>query len=1092
MIAEAVKNANVASSPGEKENAEVVKDYQKTRNTSNNLTYARITAAAAVAAVAVSRPEDGWQVVSNRRRKSTSSTTLSEFDREVSVEKEKEPVGEEPLDVYERLSSTSYKRGPATTLNRTLTCPRSAMDLPQTRASMAKMAYSRQLLWEKNQQVLVEKLRAKQKREKISSASRSSSQCGFTFADPQAVRKSVEAFNQQKSSRRSVKENTGGSQTSNTELQSINETAEDPTQATSDNSEDVPADPTPSSSISQPPKSVKSTTGSLFGYVNVPEELEKDDEWKEMTEEEESLALEENSLNLEIKQAESISIDAELERQVEAEAETLERAERKRKREKQREKEKETEKTMEQFYKVFQEIRSLAWSEMMEQESLQNVHEPGTPVEKHEKMSSPSRRRCQKDDGDFGRRHELKQKNAEALRAQLQEAKAQKLKELTSRVEEVRKKQEALKERKRRLLEERMQRAAENRDKNIMEVIRRAKDDDQRVAEVKFIATLQEDTKRYDLMQQADERARKQEDRKRELEMTRKAKAAEARRGKPSGHNQNEQKVVNKTELPSDMDMLTFLHSLCSPDTLESSPIHQFPSTKKLPTRECTLCPATLVRSDFEAATHLICSKEHQEQARMLTSGSLVEELKRHFYVVFNDVSSDAVEDIENAGCNEEIQNKAREALKEIQISDTIPGPVTSPRNRTKYVREFNLAVEKIARSTGQVDEKTQETMEKSLAELLSAVEDDMKSSQDCPSGVNLDQFCAINGPQKITDLILEWTSRGASLRLCIRMCHAFCTFLRDPHVAYAIIFKPELLKIVDRILRLKLSTDPQLSALLDILAAILKAVNTRIDRKEEKKHQKSSKELLKLDAKSAGAVHAIGELLRSSINDLDIQKALEQSKGTVLCSRLISIAEQVALRGNSTLLEQYSHIILNFAYSKLTENQTDLTSSIVSTFCQTDVILKTLLSKNRNEHLLMLVIIFEDYLWRCAEAVKMKMTGVSKNRSWGVLSKEEEKFLKAINFLDNILEQIDAWQMRSLTISWTGRSSCLQILEDVPIRLLAIGKHADRLVPTVQRILERFTNSERAELLGNISADFFFDSKLFPGRKTAAKYVCT
>lgn len=45
-----------------------------------------------------------------------------------------------------------------------------------------------------------------------------------------------------------------------------------------------------------------------------------------------------------------------------------------------------------------------------------------------------------------------------------------------------------------------MQRASDNRDKNIMEVIRRAKDDDQRVMEVKFIATLQEDNKRYELL----------------------------------------------------------------------------------------------------------------------------------------------------------------------------------------------------------------------------------------------------------------------------------------------------------------------------------------------------------------------------------------------------------------------------------------------------------------------------------------------------------------------------------------------------------------------------------------------------------------
>lgn len=189
--------------------AEAVKNVSPTQESSEKtapaaLTYARITAAAAVAAVAVSHPgdsggaADGWKVVSNRRRKSTSSTTVSEFDREMSVEKEKETNEQIPLNVYERLSSNSYKRG-SQPINRTLTCPRSAMDLPQTRASMAKMAYSRQLLWEKNQQVLVEKLRAKQKKEK------STRQCGFTFADPQAVRKSVEAFNQQKSNRKGGK-----------------------------------------------------------------------------------------------------------------------------------------------------------------------------------------------------------------------------------------------------------------------------------------------------------------------------------------------------------------------------------------------------------------------------------------------------------------------------------------------------------------------------------------------------------------------------------------------------------------------------------------------------------------------------------------------------------------------------------------------------------------------------------------------------------------------------------------------------------------------------------------------------------------------
>lgn len=48
-------------------------------------------------------------------------------------------------------------------------------------------------------------------------------------------------------------------------------------------------------------------------------------------------------------------------------------------------------------------------------------------------------------------------------------------------VEEVREKRQKVIERKRQLLESRMERAQENREKNITEIIRRAKDDEQKV-----------------------------------------------------------------------------------------------------------------------------------------------------------------------------------------------------------------------------------------------------------------------------------------------------------------------------------------------------------------------------------------------------------------------------------------------------------------------------------------------------------------------------------------------------------------------------------------------------------------------------------
>eukprot|EP00081_Caenorhabditis_elegans_P014186 NP_493409.3 Uncharacterized protein CELE_Y6B3B.4 [Caenorhabditis elegans] len=1088
IIAEAVKNA----SPPTNKAAEPFPTPS-----SSNLTYARITAAAAVAAVAVSQPDDGWKLVTNRRRKSTSSTTASEFDREFSVEKEKEPENPCPLNVYERLSSTSYKR----TSTRTLTCPKSAMDLPQTRASMAKMAYSRQLLWEKNQQVLVEKLRQRQKREKKSNV-----QCGFTFADPLAVRKSVEEFNQKKiGSRRQGKETPTTS--SNIELHSINEEPTTVHPASSENSEDVPADPTPSSSISQPPP-----TTTLFGYVQVPEELEKDDEWREMTEEEESLALEENSLNLEIKQAEAMEIDAELERQVEMEADKLEREHRKNQKNlKKEEKKQEKQQEMENFFKVFEEIRSLAWSELMEQESVaqyqlhhhQNVHEPGTHVERHEKMLSPSRRRGHKDDDDFGKRHEMKQKHAEELRQQLQEAKASKLKELTSRVEEVRMKQEALKERKRQLLEARMQRASDNRDKNIMEVIRRAKDDDQRVMEVKFIATLQEDNKRYELLakdasveekqkQLADERARKHEEKaakKREQEAAataRRAQAAEQRQCRIRKLSEQKEIRHGKKENPAPSapeDMLQYLNSLLLTEPVNSEPLpYLWPSTEHLAPRQCSLCSAvsTVIHSDLDAISHVLCSKEHQIQAKTLTSGSMIEELKRHFFGIFKEVTVGDGVAIEEKNQREEAMMKAKAFLGKIQLSDSLPAPPSSPRNRTKCVRDFILAHEKLQTN----DPKTQEMLEKSLSELVQAVETDWKASTASAdaSSLNLEQFCAIQGPQKLLEMLLEWTKGGATLRLCIRVCHVFCVFLKDPRVAYAVIFKPELLKLTEKILELVAVKLPQLSALLNVLATCLKSAAQRanLPGKPTKKHQKEQKELQKLDFLAAQAISAVSSFLRNSLSPNDIKLVLRGARGPVLlATRLLGLAEH---SGSAELLGIMGGAVLEHTYElKRAGEPCKELVSIVIPACSG-------ILKNRSENcqklMIMAVILLEDAMWSTTQSILSQ--GNLEERQWGSLTKDEEMLCKLTQMLGNLADGMEHWQKRCTMISWTGgRSSCLHILiNHIPIRLLSIGKHASRLVPTVaEKLMDRLTNAEKSEILGDMAAGWFFENSMFPGR---------
>ncbi|CAD6198440.1 unnamed protein product [Caenorhabditis auriculariae] len=625
VLAEAVRNANVSKEDASDQSSPAylpIKDLNP-----NNISYARITAAAvAVVAAAANASEqhheDGWQVVRSRRRKSASSTTASEFDREMSLESDYAPTV--PLNVYERLSSgigsSSCRRGkysasssrnipsPTTTSSARLTCPRSAMDLPQTKASMAKMAYSRQLLWEKNQHALYEKLRARQKREKVATntqhhqsstsltvvattepgthVSRARSTCGFTFADPLAVRKSVEAYTQQKRQQQHKQKAVAAPEAEHA-LQSINENDEPATSAappeakelmsTSMTSDEVPADPKPKSpeplevldqeKRKELPSSSQSlraptpgSTSSNFvegSTTSAPAVLlletsaafvEDDVVWREMTEEEESLALEENSLKFEIEKAESLSFDVELEKQVCSEAAQLEKLHRREKRrnvKRSRETEKEARNPREMRHfmpppsdatplekkfvsEELQTLATVAWSELMNQSvPMGPVHEPGTLVERHEKMSSPSRRKCDKDDDDFGRRHEEKLRRADELRSQLQEERAARVKELTKRVEEVRAKKLAIQEKKRKLLEERMQRATENRETHLTEIVRKAKDDDQKVHEVLFINTLQGDAKRHELMmktrsddasheekkkQLADERARKMEE----------------------------------------------------------------------------------------------------------------------------------------------------------------------------------------------------------------------------------------------------------------------------------------------------------------------------------------------------------------------------------------------------------------------------------------------------------------------------------------------------------------------------------------------------------------------------------------------------
>jgi hypothetical protein len=125
-----------------------------------------------------------------KRRKTNSTGDSSEEAGANNRNPKKTPINTNSANVYERLAygqrtsrvvpttSTSYNPPiedySGEEVNRNgymagrLMCPRSAMDLPQTKSSMAKIAYSRQLLWQRyHKKVLTEKLSAKRRQQNL-------------------------------------------------------------------------------------------------------------------------------------------------------------------------------------------------------------------------------------------------------------------------------------------------------------------------------------------------------------------------------------------------------------------------------------------------------------------------------------------------------------------------------------------------------------------------------------------------------------------------------------------------------------------------------------------------------------------------------------------------------------------------------------------------------------------------------------------------------------------------------------------------------------------------------------------------------------